>query len=335
MPLVATAFLAATLLGAPSGWGLRWEAPAECPDSAEVQRAFDQHAKPGGEPVDAVGRVTRTSTGYLLTLQLRNATSEDTRVIEAPSCDALAETAGLLIAVASESAGSAESFVPEPEPVEPQPETELEPSPLAKARTEPTRPTAPRSEQPLSLDAEPALKPHGETARLRFALGVEGQVQALRLLPQMVGGGVSASAAVLGADWRAELRAGYLAPQTRDYPDVAVGGAFDLWTIGAAGCWEPHRERLSVPLCGGVEAGSLRGRTQTVDEPGRAGAFFAGLTADATLMFAPIPRLALTAGLGGVVSARRPRFHVRDRDTLFRAGPGALRSSLGVEVRFP
>ena len=178
------------------------------------------------------------------------------------------------------------------------------------------------------------MTPSSEAEPVRFALGLEGQAQALRLLPQIFGGGVAATAGVLGAGWRAELRAGYIAPQAREYPTLTVGATFDLWTVGAAGCWEPQRGRLSFPLCAGVEVGSLRGVTRTVEEPGRAGAFFAGLTADATLAFAPIPRLALTAGFGGVLSARRPLFHVRDQDTLFEAGPGALRASLGIEVRF-
>lgn len=331
MPLVATALWVTTLLQA-SASGLEWEAPAECPDLAEVQRAFERHAKPGGEPVDAVGRVRTTPVGYLLTLELRTATSQDTRMIEAPSCDALAETAGLLIAVASE---PKESFVPEPSP-NPSPSPSPVPHPDSESGEELTPPTTLRSE-PLSPNPEqgPTPKRSREAEPLRFALGFEGQLQALRLLPQIVGGGVSAAASVLGTGWRAELRAGYIAPQPREYPNLTVGGTFDLWTVGAAGCWEPHRDRLSLPLCGGIEAGSLRGLTRSVDEPGRAGAAFVGVTADATLAFAPIPRLALTAGVGGVLSARRPAFHVRGQDTLFRAGPGALRASLGVEVRFP
>jgi len=86
-------------------------------------------------------------------------------------------------------------------------------------------------------------------------------------------------------------------------------------------------------MCGGVEAGSMRGRTRTLAQPGAAGAFHAAGTADAALVYAPIPRLGFRAGVGGAVSLRRPRFHVRGRETLFHAGLGALRVSLGVEIR--
>lgn len=222
MPLVATALFVTTLLEVPSASGLQWEAPEGCPGSAEVQRAFDRHAKQGGQPVDAVGRVTTTSAGYLLTLELRTATSEDTRVIEAPSCDALAETAGLLIAVASE---PKESFVPEPSP-EPSPDSSPEPRANPESPEEPTPPTTPRSE-PLSSNpgAGEAAAPSSEAEPVRFALGLEGQVQALRLLPQIVGGGVTATAGVLGAGWRAELRAASEAGEDGLQEEVALIGA--------------------------------------------------------------------------------------------------------------
>ena len=151
---------------------------------------------------------------------------------------------------------------------------------------------------------------------------------------RIVGGGVGAAFGVAGTHWRAEVRGQYFAPQPRNYADVVVGGSFDLWTVGVAGCWVPTSGRLSFPLCGGVEGGSLRGRADSVSQPSSAGSFFAALTGDASLVFAPIPRVGLRAGLGGALSLRRPLFHVRGQDTLFQAGYGAVRGSLGVEVRF-
>jgi hypothetical protein len=169
---------------------------------------------------------------------------------------------------------------------------------------------------------------------VRLLVRADGLVQTLRLLPRVVGGGVGGAVGVMGSRWRAELRGQYFAPQPRDYADLVVGGSFDLWTLGVAGCWAPERGRLSFPLCGGFEAGSLRGRANAVEAPGRAQSAFAGLTGDASLVFAPIPRVGLRAGVGGVLSLRRPKFHVRDQDLLFQAGRAALRGSLGVEVRF-
>lgn len=339
MHLVAGAAVLSALVLKPSdGLSLQWDAPAQCPDGVEVTDAFDRHAKGGLDSVYAQGRVAARGAGYVLTLQVRSAAGEETRVIEASDCDALAETAGLLIAVASEPA-----LVPPPEPApslelkaesgpDGQPESEDVPASRPNDSPRGTKTVSPRDRSESSAGSAPKQDPRD--AKLGWVLGVDGQLQVFRLLPQVVGGGFSASFGVLGGVWRAVLRASYTGPQSRDYPDLVVGGSFDLWTVGAAGCWEPHQGRLSFPLCGGVEAGSLRGETLTVGEPGRAGAFFAGLTTDSALVFAPTPRLALRAGIGGVFSARRPAFHVRDQGTLFRAGPGALRASLGIEIRF-
>ncbi len=160
-------------------------------------------------------------------------------------------------------------------------------------------------------------------------------IQALRLLPQLVGAGPAGALAVSGDRWRAELRGSYVAPQPRRYPgDASIRGTFDLWTLGAVGCWVPRSGRVSFPLCGGAELGSLRGRAQGVAQPGSGGSLFAAATADASLVFAPVPRVAIRAAAGGAVALRRPRFHVRELSTLFETGPGALRGSLGVEVRF-
>lgn len=326
MPFAAQAlFLAAVGLQPSDVVGLQWDAPPECPGAADVQRAFERHAKPDRKPVDAVGHIKPVAEGYVLTLELRTDASEDIRVIRALSCDALADTAGLLIAVASEPAeASVAELVRPPEPGS-SPAPEVERPPVRIPATEIERPLEPSSDLRVELLHERTL---------RFALRVDGHVQAFRLLPQIVGAGVSAAVGVLGIGWRAELRGTYIAPQERNYQDLVVDGAFDLWTAGAAGCWEPHWQRISLPLCGGIEAGSLRGRTERVEEPAGAGALFVGLTGDATIAFAPIPRLALRGGVGGVVAARRPRFHVRGRETLFQAGPGALRASFGIEVRF-
>lgn len=323
-PLPQTLLLAALHLEPADAFELQWDAPQECPGAREVRAAFVQHAKDDPAPVHAHGTITRQEdASYVLELELRSASGKETRRIEANTCASLAETAGLLSAVASEPA-----LVPAPSTPAPPPPPPEDPPPQ---ETTPVQASTPPATEPV-----PTRAPLEPTDRfpLGLVLRIDGEVQALRLLPQIVGGGVLGAFGVRGRNWRAEARAQYFTPQPRNYADLVVGGSFDLWTAGLAGCWEPATGRLSFPLCGGFEAGSLRGETRDLDQPASAGAFYGGATVDGALVFAPTPRVGLRAGVGGVISVRRPRYHVRTRDTLFQAGPGAIRGFFGVEVRF-
>jgi len=312
------------------GLSLQWDAPEECPGVQTVRDAFVRHAKGEHAPLTASGSVVHDGSGYVLSLTIDGPEGQDRRVVEAQSCDALADTAGLLLAVAAESMTEPLVVPPPTQPEDPAPAVEppapRDPAPEPRVATEP-EPRAGRTETPV-------MPPEQTAPPVRGLVRVDGVVQALRLLPQIVGGGVEAAAGVAGRGWRAELRGQYVAPQPRDYADVVVGGRFDLWSLAAAGCWEPQWRRLSFPVCGGMALGSMRGRAESVETPGDASAFYAGLLADGAIVFAPVPRVGLRAGLGGVLSLRRPLFHVRDQETLFEAGLGALRGSLGVEVRF-
>ena len=314
-----------------AGLSLRWEAPAECDDADAVRAAFAQHVEQDPQAVDAVGRVRVEADGYRLALEVTTREGTTSRLVRAPSCDALAESAGLLLAVAAErvDADPSSPAIPEPETQPPASEPEQTPEP----KPEPT--PAPPEREPVAVAPQPAPEPEPAALPVRFGLRVDGVVQAFRLLPRVVGGGVAGAFSVLGRRWRAELRGQYFAPQPRDYPDLAVGGRFDLWTVGAAGCWQPGGATVSVPLCAGAELGGLRGQATAVDLPGESTALFAGGTLDVALLYAPTSWLALRLGVGGVVSAARPRFHVRGQNTVFRGGPGALRASAGVEFHVP
>lgn len=319
--------IGAAALGPAEALTVVWDAPVECPDESAVEASFERHAKEGHAPVEARGTVSREGALYVLELRLVGPAGTEERRIEAQTCDALAETAGLLSAVASEPA-----FVPTPHEV-----SDVVPERAsAEPELDPPRelPAAPKLEASPPSSPRSSTEPEG-TFPWALLVRVDGQAQALRLLPRVAGGGVAGAVGLRGQNWRVEARGHYFAPQPRDYVDLVVGGSFDLWTLGAVGCWEPEVRRLSFPVCGGFEAGSLRGRTEDVEQPGSAGAFFAAAVADGAVVFAPIPQVGLRAALGGVVSVRRPEYHVRDRQTLFRTGAGALRAALGVEVRFP
>lgn len=317
---------------------LSWDAPPGCPD-AEVVRGHAQARLEGrGRSTVAEARVRGSDEeGWHLELSVQGPAGVDRREVTAASCEELAEAAGLFIAVAAEpgaedgeEASEPHADVEAPEVPPPQPASEdVEPVP-----DEPIPVAAPTSMPPPS---DPAPVDPAPTRRIRAAVRVEGIAQLFRLLPRSASGGVGGAVAL----WpgvprvRLEARAHYFFAQRAMYPAQPVGADFDLWLAAAAACFEPRWDRVSLPVCGGVEAGGMRGRGVGVADPGPGTAAFVGLPVDVAVTWAPTRWLALWLGPRATVSLRRPPFHVRGLDTLFRAGPGALRLVAGVEVRFP
>ncbi|MCH9688097.1 MAG: hypothetical protein K0V04_42090 [Deltaproteobacteria bacterium] len=315
---------------------LDWRAPSDCPAADVVREAAAVHARREGRAVRAVGRVIvePDGPGFILDLSLHTDDGTDVRQVRAANCEALGEAAALLLAVAADPGLMEDAAPADPRPAVPDepvpddvPEPVAEPTPpVPEIRAQPSeaQPVAPASARPTAPSAWQAV------------LRVEGLAQTPRILPRGVSGGVGGA---VGARWtwlRLELRGHYWVAQQRVYAErPAVGGRFDLWTLAAAGCGEPRWGRLSVPICGGVEAGAMRGRSFGVTDAGRGAAAFVGVPVDVAAVWAPRPRLGLWLGARGVVAVRRPRYHVQGLPTLFRASPAGVRLVAGFEARFP
>jgi hypothetical protein len=93
---------------------------------------------------------------------------------------------------------------------------------------------------------------------------------------------------------------------------------------------------VSFLVCGGIEAGALRGeglgtgvvhRTQV--QP------WVAVAASPGIVWAPVPAFGLFARADVLVSLYRPGFHFEGIETLHRAGIAAGRGVFGLEVRFP
>lgn len=331
------------------GIDLHWDAPLGCPDAEQVrEHARRRMVRNPTSPLVVHASVQRIEGAtWRLTMSLRGAAGSETREIRASSCDALAEAAGLLIAVASDP-----ELATEPEPSsEPVPDPSLDPS--VDPSRDPSQPTDPKIEttdsEARDVDRKPAPPPdttraskssdtrsRARRARIDGAIRAEVGGQFLRVLPQPAGVTLG-GALVLRTRWaRAELRARHAFAQRVQYDAPSdTGGTVALTTASAHGCFAPRWRRLELPVCAGLELGAMRARSFGVTDNGAAAAVFAALPVDVALVWAPIPRVGLVAGAGVSPTLRRPSFHVRDLDRLFVAGPLALRVVLGVEVRFP
>jgi hypothetical protein len=320
---------------------VHWDAPAACPDAEAVRAQARARLRGGaGRPVTASGTIVASPAGdgFVLDLVVEGTTGVEQRQLRDASCEALAEAAGLLIAVAADPTLAQAPASPADEPPPSEPPLEVPPTPDPGPTTPPPPAAASPSTTPTTpaADRTPTDATPSPPTKLRAVVRAEVLGQFLRLLPNAAGVGVGGALGLLLPRARVELRGRYFLPQRTRYDErPAIGGDFELWTLGVVGCAEPHRGRVAFPLCGGLELGGVRGQSFGVPASSPATSLVADLTADAAVVIALRPRLGLWLGAQGVVALLRPRFHVRGLDTLYRVGPAALRLVAGVEVRFP
>ncbi|MBC8072929.1 MAG: hypothetical protein IAG13_31695, partial [Deltaproteobacteria bacterium] len=124
----------------PARYALDWRAPQECPDAAAIARSIDHTL--GDDPpepsttIAAQASIERQGERFRLTVRI----GEGERVIEAASCDELAETAAFIVAIAVDprvlERGAPPQREPTPEVVpEPLPRSEDDTTAASSART--------------------------------------------------------------------------------------------------------------------------------------------------------------------------------------------------------
>lgn len=352
--IVALAIAAATAVrGAEPGADLdvQWDAPAGCGDAEMVR----EHARRRlGASVEAsvvargrVWAIDDATWGLLLEVETRR--GRESREIRASSCTALAEAAGLLIAVAIDPAATPAPTTPR-EPTPPPsvaPPSIAPPSVVPPSIASPSEPGPPPGVEPSRVvprtttdrRAPPGGSDDRQPPRTRLvdgAVRAEAGARFARVLPRPVGATVGGAAVLRFAAARLELRAQHAFGQPLPDPQLTdVGGRFSLTTGALVGCWAPRRRRIEIPLCGGIEIGAMRGRSFGVANDGDASSLFAALPIETGVIVSPIPRVGLVVLAGLAPTLRRPSFHLRDRDPLFVAGALGVRLVAGVELRFP
>lgn len=153
-----------------------------------------------------------------------------------------------------------------------------------------------------------------------------------------------------GVGWpRARVELGALAsvgPDAASEQRADVGGRFRLFTGLVRGCGVPGRERIELPLCGGLELGDLRASGTGLRRPATVDAPWIAVVASARPQWIPRlrsasasngarARLAVGALLDLVVPLRRHRFATREAGLVHAVDPVAVRLGLRVELRLP
>lgn len=330
---------------------LRWAAPEACPDRAAFLAALNAiagrrlvAANEAALVVD--GRIEAAGRGYALALRLQGPAGEELRTLEAPECEALASAGSLVVVtrllgdLPEDRARSSEES-PEEEPAGeevPVPPASAEDRGAAPPAADEPRPSlaidelATPPEPDPTADPPPAVRP-----RLRATLVALAGV-AVGLGPRPAGlvrGGVG----LRRGSVRVEAFAMHVLATTTGGGDVP-GVRASLTGAGALGCWAPTWGRLELPLCGGLELGALVGGGvgPLVASRGDVRQLWVGLPLEAGVAWAPIPRLALRALIGGDIGLLRPGFHVDvgdERAAIARPWPVGLHALGGLELRLP
>ncbi len=301
-----------------------WDAPEGCPAEEDVRTQVEgmlgeQLVDVEARRVSAIARVRREGEDW--DLRLYTVTPEGTRQrsLIAETCAELAEFTSLVVALAIDPG------LGEPRP-EPEPNPEPEPKPEPRPRPEP----------------EPESGPSPDDRRRPFGgLRLDG-VAGWGLMPRG-DFGVSLVGIVGWERWRLETRARALSgPRALVGEGAEAGASVSLWSGGLRGCpvWHP-RASLEIPLCAGVELGSMRARPFGLDDSRARGALWAAVGVGVGLAYVPALRrwpgrsvLALVASVEGQANLLRPAFTVDGDVSLHRTTWGAVSVALGVELRF-
>ncbi len=367
---LAPLLLARGAHAASAGW-LTWEAPLACVQAGAVERRVDEllaGSSPAVAGLRVSGVVRRDGDAWVLRLVARQGAGVQRRRLRHPDCALLGEAAALLVAMAVDPAAVTmeprlAGLLRRTPPPPPQPDvTPIERAPAAwvsasiEAPAEPRpaqeepRPISVAPEDPRPVSAPPIapttprrapVVPRSATAGPRapvvgaVLLRISGGL-AIGATPLVAGGVSGAIGLGLGRRARIEAPIFYSAP-TRVHLDAAPtsGAAVSLVGAGLRGCGVLGRGIVEVPLCLGVELGSMRATGFGVDDGRSPRSLWAALTPGLAVLVSPRSWLGLGVWLDVPVAVARPRFEVAGGGEVWRAGAAGLRAGLGVEVRIP
>jgi hypothetical protein len=327
----------------PPTLALAWSAADVCPTRAEVLERIRGQGVEIGEWIPdrhdhatlGVGIVISSKQdAWQADVELVDADGRATRSFAASDCQALADAVALIVAVTldpiavtkaleARTVPASERPEPEPEPVEPEPEP-VEPQP-----DPPLLGPLAESGEPgivLSEEDEPVWP---EDLRVGLSIAGGGGYGPTRAGYGLIGGRL----ALLGRAWRVELGARWVTPRRITIEGAA--GRFDAWMVEARGCWVPSPGPIEVPVCVGVEVGSVRGQgLPPTPAPTSTRLLWIAPTASVGLAWAPVERFAFGPELSLAVPLTRGQF-VAGTTEIDRLASVGVRGLLVLELRLP
>jgi hypothetical protein len=329
---------------------LTWRAPAECPSADRVRLAAERGtttAPPTGVLVaDAWVEPMGSSEmrRWRVTLRTRRGTVVGERIIEASSCDGVADATAIVLALALTSAAVSEADAVETprEPVSPRESI----APVSAAvPASPDRSTA-AAGTIANLATLPAARDVSTRTRSRrstrvhphsFGLGLSVAADASSLPLPTVGG--SLTLAWTAGPVRAELDVRRWAPQSRTLDPFSAGARFSMTSLGARGCWRAlgsDGSALDASACSGADIHFVSAPGYGVDPDYDASARWVAIAGGGLARFSLATWLKLRTRVEAYLPLSRPTFVLEGGGAGPLHQPSALGAagSLGLELLF-
>jgi|CXWL01.1.fsa_nt_gi hypothetical protein len=346
--LVISVFAAATAESAPV-LRLKWQAPATCPQQAEVlasvERRLGRALATQGAPLTVTAELMAVDDQrFLLRFNIDTAQKKSERSLKGSNCVQLADAGALIMALLidptllqRQSVASADAVEPESASAQPvtsppvvQPQTSGGAvSPAAEAAAE----DSPSNEPALTATAAPWSSSASQFSVIHGRLRVAA-VGDVGTLPRPMAGWRAAFAIDVGRI-SAEVFGGSFGGQ-RVPVDLGPGTSAWLSTdleAGARACWVWELSWGSPMGCGAVALGQVSGRGEGITNPQTQRALFGTAFLGAGLRWTLIGRWALRADLEAGLPFLRPSFFFQGQPPLYQSSLVLGRADLGVEVK--
>lgn len=262
---------------------------------------------------------------WRIDLEIVRGEASETRSFVADDCHAVLDAAAFAIAIAVDPQRQADETARIPEPAS-------EPSPAPEPTPDATPPPPPAASATAAIAPAPTSGPRPR--RIGAYVGAAGGLD-IGALPRATGW-FEADLGARGEHWRAGLLGGFrLQTEQRARTDVAAGGRFWQWTVGAQACGVPTRRALEFPLCGGIEAGQLRVQGFGFVDARRLQRPWVAALLGPQLLWRVHSRAAIGIGAELGVPLLRSRIDIDGLERLHTVGPVFVRTLVRLEGRFP
>ncbi len=331
---------------------LEWIAPAECPDSAYVERELARLL--AGDPVAAERRlrvraeVGRADAGrWRVRIRTSGAGGTGDRSLDAESCRALADATALIVALAvdparvaanratptssastapvASSAPPVASSAPPPSASAPPPPVASSAAPIAST-SRPPRPRASAVSLPPALPSPPTV----------VTVGLAGVLDSATLPHATAGGQLMFGVVPGGATWlRIDASAALFAGASTGV-GTARGGDFALRTFDLGACIPIAIDGWELGPCAGGELAWVVGKGNGASSPDTGTVWIPRLRGGGAFAVRIASPLYLRGDLGVAAGLTRPEFIVGGIGGGLVHRPAALsaRAGLGIELRF-
>ncbi|HEY1534835.1 MAG TPA: hypothetical protein VGF76_12480, partial [Polyangiaceae bacterium] len=294
----------------------QWQAPAECPDAdsvkLSVERLLGQKlADLQSKNVRAHGEVRRNEVGnWELHCLLSVGDRVEEETFAAKKCQALADAMALKIALAIDPLAVVES---------------VEPAVPASPPTPPVPSSTVTKERPVAATSAAASSVRYIGLRATGGAGFGP-------LPGVTAGAALYSSIQLPA-FRVELGGQVYSGGVARYAQLPnVGAHLQLFSGAARACLTPGTSRLTVPICGGLELGVIRGEGFGIPAAETSGGAWGAAVIGPALHLTLAGAFALWVEGDAVLTLLRPEFHARNLDSLYTPPEAGARFSAGLEV---